>query len=69
MDVLVCCFNQWVSLFSLPGISSNPSKTWLVLHIMFARHVKKWASAGCKALVNVKSYSQAVKPFSTKKIK
>ena len=36
---------------------------------IFAKPVKILARIGCMALVNVKSYSQAAKPFSTKKTK
>ena len=38
---------------------------WLVQHIMFARYVKIWVSAGYTASVNVKSYSQVAKPIPT----
>ena len=51
--------------FTSPGISSNPSRVWLVQHIMFEKPVKTWANAGYTASVNVKSYSQVVKSFSS----
>jgi len=53
--------------FTSPGISSNPSRVWLVQPIMFEKLVKTWANAGYTASVSVKSYSQVVKPFSAKR--
>ena len=53
--------------FASPEVSSNPSRVWLVQPIMFEKPVKAWASAGYRALVNVKSYSQVAKLLSTKK--
>ena len=61
-------YNAWIWMpdtgFTSPGISSNPSRVWLVQHIMFEKYVKTWSNAGYRALANVKSYSQAVKSFS-----
>jgi len=34
---------------------------------MFEKPVKTWVSARYRALANVKSYSQVVKPFSAKR--
>ena len=62
---------ELVSIFAIDiaayAVMSNPSRVWLVQHIMFEKPVKTWVSTGYRVLANVKSFSQVAKPLSTKK--